>query len=249
VYLLATATFNDFVNWNFLFPLQYWSKFPGYLDFELTRTEILVTTLLFVPVVFAAYSKKYYYASIAFAGLLAVYPRFSYFHLQPAIAICIVCAGVVIAQSKLRLAVIASVLTIAWFVWRPALNTEFNQSTRFFDNAFLNLTSQIADQVSAGSTIYLLNIPSHYYVFTNTVPPKPWFDNYGWYFEVHGQQSLVLTRWQKHLPESIIRSEPMTGEWYDLGVYEPQVLKQLLDSTYDRSTQITPGIWKWNRKI
>ncbi len=214
-YLVFNSQLTWFINWCFYYPFTYWGKFPGYLKIFPNKIELVILVLLFIPVI----QKKFNLLIMLFlaAGTLAVYPRFSFFHFQVALPFLIIAW-----RRNLKLIVIClSILTIIFSKYNFV---NFTNQTRFFDNQ----TLELAEKVKALHTknIYFMSLPSHLYMLTNSLPPKPWFDNYGWYFEIPGIQQEVIDRWAENKPELVVVKKLQNGNQYDLGTYQPAKINQ-----------------------
>ena len=92
----------EFWNWTIYSPLFQWKNFPGYVQMSPTNHQLAVLALLIVPVLVLLVLKrkilsdKKIQLSLFFllAGLVAIYPRFSFFHFQTGIAILAIIFGV-----------------------------------------------------------------------------------------------------------------------------------------------------------
>ncbi len=231
-----------FVNWTVLFPMRYWSSFPGYVRFDLTKFELITTLLIALPFVGALLKKKYLLAALGFAALVAVYPRFSFFHMQPALTVSALSLAILLTKAK-KIVVVCLVIAVAFIVIK--VPKTWGGAVRFFGSNDRALVETIRKYVPEGSTLYLLNLPSHYYVLTKTIPPFPWLDNYGWYYEVPGQQGEVISAFTSHPPQYILRKEVQAGNWYDLGTYEPSELVGWIATHYEQKEQLTENVWLW----
>jgi len=235
-----------FTNWTFYYPMKYWSDFPSYIQLVLSKREFLILALLVIAIftgTFLVEKTKKYFLLLGFlvASFVAVYPRFSFFHLQAFIALFAIWIG--FAYSKLGrnylLVVGGVVLCVVWLAPR-----NFSKHTRFWDQDSFALAQKLPQDSSA----YFLNLPSQHYVLTNSLPPKPWVDNYGWYWEIPDFQQKLLKRWGQNMPEYIVRKDIEAGEWYELGTYEPQAVTDWIESNYNMVEEVEKGIWLWQKK-
>ena len=108
-YLLVTNSLSAFLNWVLIYPSTFWIKFPGYVQMILTQRQILTIFAMLMPVglySFLQLKAKSFDANLAltviFLGLslVLVYPRFSFFHFQTAIAFISVSYGLIFASKK-----------------------------------------------------------------------------------------------------------------------------------------------------
>jgi hypothetical protein len=231
--------------WNFWYPFTQWSTFPGYVNFTLTRRDILVVLLVSCPVLIALVKKQYIPVLLYLAGLVSIYPRFSFFHMQPAIAIAALSLGALPLKKTER--VLSSIFVVI-FILFLIRGTTFAADVRFLGEKDIRLSQEIASQVEPNTSILFISIPSQYYVLTNHLPPKPWLDTYGWYYEMPGESKRVDAAFQNDPPDYIIRQQPQQGSWYDLGTYEPEVIRQLIENSYFEQEKINNEITVWKRK-
>jgi hypothetical protein len=184
------------------------------------------------------------------SSVIAVYPRFSFFHFQPALALSIVALTIGISGLKSRQFMLVYMCTaiVSLYIVRPYLFASNINETRFFASSDFALSSTIQSIIPAQSSVYYLNIPSQQYVLTDTVPPHPWLDNYGWYFEMPEVESHTLTLWNQNPPQYIVWKEKNDGNWYDIGVYEPKSIVNWIQNNYVQELNIGDRTWIWKRK-
>lgn len=239
IYLLINNNFVDFYLWNIWFPFFKWSSFPGYVDFALNKRQILIMLLLSVPAIYliCIKSTKYYYFVLFYLlSLLAIYPRFSFFHFQMGIVI----FAILLSKVKnfyLSLAIIFLLLflNIPIYKYNWGKETRFNEKTDF---KYLN----------SGDIVYFLNLHSANYVYTKTFPPKPWIDNFGWYWQMPGVTEKTISKWEQNPPKYIVRQIPEEGQWYELGTYEPEELIVFMERDYEQIDVINEIIQIWQKK-
>jgi hypothetical protein len=122
----------------------------------------------------------------------------------------------------------------------PSIKTDWGKEARFYTTVDLKLS----EKITQGETIYLLGLPSSYYLFSKSLPPKPWLDNFGWYWEVPQVEAKTISSWSHNPPKEIYSQQKEIGNWYDLGTYKPQELTQWIERNYnvtgvlDRETKI-----------
>lgn len=258
IYLFKTGSLSYFWKWSIWYPFTEWVKFPGYVQFNISRSYIFILLLLTVPLVMSIkilYKKNLrnerVFLSILFliAAIVAIYPRFSFFHLQTFIFFATVIYFLTFINLSRVSRILESLLLVIaiLFIAKVVLPYNLNQTTRFYEKGDLDLANMIRGTTKPGEKILLLNINSSQYVYTNTLPPKPWLDNFGWYLEIPGVQKWVIKDWAISSPEIIVRKPPLPGNWFDLGTYEP---KEILNYVYDNYTQkyTINNIEVWTKK-
>lgn len=258
IYLLLTGAVDDFWRWTVVYPLTEWSKFPGYVDFEVPKKYILAVLLLLVPVALgfvnlkAILRDKVFYLSLFFlvAALLSVYPRFSFFHLQPAVAFAVITFSIVFAGMSKRLKVIQAFLisSVVLAIVKIVYPVNFSEPVRFYGESEKRLSQKISMMVGSNERVFLFGLDSSLYVFSETLPPRNWSDNFGWYLEIPGVQEWVLEGFTSDRPEKILRQIPSSGSWFKPGVYQPEKVVNYMNVYYDRGGEIEPGVEIWTRK-
>ena len=257
-YLLVTNTVVDFVNWTLIYPSKYWTKFPGYVQMALSKREWLVIFLLGLPVLILLFKLKKKIlneSSLLFIicnlilAIAIVYPRWSFFHFQTALAFLAILAGCALFVSR-RLRIFLSVVSCAPYIVLviiPVIKSSWHREARFWSTTELE-TAQVVKQKSDGSeNLFLLGPNSIYYVLTGTLPPKPWLDNFGWYWEIPGVADRVLDRWQLNLPEHVLLEKTHTGNWFDLGTYRPTMVTNWLIENYNQKESVNENLTIWQK--
>lgn len=257
VYLVGQGILSYFTNWNLLYPFGFWSKFPGYVQMNLTNGQMLILgTLLFPIFVIAAKNYKkvlkdralVLLGSLLAASFVMVYPRFSFFHFQMALALITIVYGYLLSKHKFSPLPHALFWVFVFFVIAlPSFKRNVGLEARFWDTETIAFAQKLKAETGS-SSMFLLGIPSSVYVFSNSLPPKPWVDNYGWYFEIPGVQEETVQKWENNKPQFVVWSEPMEGKWYDLGVYQPKKITDWIEGKYERKEQLAKGIWLWEMK-
>lgn len=239
--LLATHQLSAFFNWTLFFPSKYWTSFPGYVDTVLTKRELLTVAVLFAPTILG-FTKLKKYPLLPFfllAAVIIVYPRFSFFHFQSAIAFSAILFGLTLNKTK-GLAYLGLVLVL---VAMPSIRLNWQKPPRFYTDADFKISSALPE----GKKVYLLNLPSSYYVFSKSFPPKPWVDNFGWYYAAPGVEDEVLSALQDNSPDYLLWKEAEVGEWWELGTYEPQNIRNWIKTNYNMREEVEKGIWLWTK--
>ena len=257
MYLLLTNSYKEFWLWAVQYPLSEWSNYPGYVALEITRKELFTFLILFSPLVFTAFKFKvfkqnhFFLLSIAFllSAVITVYPRFSLFHFQPALAFLFITISIIFTYLNKKLRTIyLGYLIIITFLVIYLVPKNISGETRFYSLEEKVVIDKMLAEVKPNETIFLLGLNPSYYVFTNTVPPKLWSDNFGWYLEIPGVQKWVLSGFYNSLPEIIYRRVPSLGRWYDLGSYQPQEILRYMNDHYFLDGYLSDGIERWSKK-
>ncbi len=250
-WLVYKNIFMDFLNWTVVYPSVYWTRFPGYVQMILTKREFVVIALLILPLILGIRylkHKKILLFLIAM-GFIGVYPRFSFFHFQPALAfLAIVYAYLVNKSGKALAVLVLSYLFIFAFTFLPSLSSNWRQETRFWGKSDFELGQLIKENTKEGDKIFLLGLQSGLYVFADRLPSKPWIDTFGWYYEIPGIQEGVIESWKINPPRDIYWKTPDSGNWYDLGSYQPKKITSWVILNYNKEKEVVFGVWLWRKK-
>lgn len=249
----------EFWNWTIFYPLFKWSDFPGYVQMELSARELVPLGVFLAPVILyvlwkRAVKDEKFWLLVLFliAGLIAIYPRFSYFHFQPPLVFFVLLYGYILQDLNFQQRIIGIFLFFLFlfpFIYKPAFTFEWRKETRFYGRQEKEFAELLKTKVEDKRNVFLFGLPSQFYSMTGTVPPKPWTDNFGWYLEIPGVQEMVIERWSNPLtggpPNFIFWRAPSPGNWFDLGTYQPQKIAQWIRENYTKKEEIKPGIWLW----
>lgn len=251
LYLLLTKSLTNFFDWNLFFPAAYWSKYPGYVKFTLGNIDRLILAgLLAAAAVAFKRSKLIFWMSLG--SLLAVYPRFSYYHLAVGISLFAVCFSILLKHyykvKPVIFAILVFLFVFFWYRGRSVLAWDWGKQDRFYDIADAQVVEDIDSNFGLNANVYLANIHSGVYVYAQALPPKPWYDNYGWYWEVPGKQKDVIKLWEQNPPEAIYWKDELAGNQYLPGVYRPKEIYSWVNSNYTKEKEVVNGIWRWRKK-
>lgn len=252
IYLLYSGSTSYFFNWVIYYPISYWPKFPGYVQFLITPAFTRIALSLLLPsigVLLVLKKKVKNLPAVLFylaAGLIAVYPRFSYFHLQPALAFLIIFYAIIFENinSKLKYTYLILFIPIFLFINRLILPFQVMQSPTVDSQVtFIKALSQKKDRV------FLVNVSSDKFVYSGTLPSRPWADNFGWYLEIPSIQESVIKGIEMDAPRYVFRQKPLDGNWFDLGVYEPKKILEYIKSNYTKiEEKDNMEVWQKNTK-
>lgn len=248
----------EFWDWTIFYPLFRWGDFPGYVQMALSLKETTTLAIFLAPVILyvlwkRAVRDKKFWLLILFliAGLAAIYPRFSYFHFQSSLVFFVLIYGYIVKGLSFRqkvLGILATFLFLFPLIYKPAFTLEWRREPRFYGEEEQEFANLLKTRVGDKKNVFLFGIPSQFYSMTGTLPPKPWTDNFGWYLEIPGVQENVVKRWEASPPDFVFWRSTSSGNWFDLGTYQPQKIVQWIRENYTRKEEVAPGVWLWEKK-
>lgn len=247
--IITSGIFNNYIFWTFSLPLKYLPKIPGYSIWP-AANQILLLIVLSLP--FSLLITKIKKAEvllliISFIALfVAALPRFSFFHLQPMLAVYALLIGLAIYQSK-KIIWLTIPLTIFVILFIKNISL-FGKEARFYDQNSIDLANIIKKDVRENETMYLIGPNGLIYVLSNRIPPKPWIENYVWHFEIPGIQEEIIQNWKLNSPNVIFWSDPTPGNWYDIGTYQPKNITNYIEKNYTKVKEVQKGVWEWRIK-
>lgn len=256
IYLISINSFLDFWNWNIYYPLFVWSKFPGYGGFHISIKDLITTGIIFLPAIFLfkrnilRHKKLLLTITFITASVLAIYPRLVFFHLQPVLAFLVIgyLQIFLIIKGNFKKAFLLVVLfSFILATYILSRNFSFTEGTRFYDETDKK-TSQIIQSTVSDRKVFLLGLYSSYYVYSDTLPPKPWVDNFGWYFEVPGVQEKVISGLSSERIEFVFIKKAEHNNWYEIGTYQPQKVMDFIKENYELNDVINSEVEVWQIK-
>lgn len=246
IFLFKFDLINDYIFWTFEFPLLHLPKIEGYSIMPNTKElYILISMAVTVVLGYLLNFKKIkpvFYVLIAsmFFMVLSAFPRFSLFHLQPALAVFVVIVGYLLSFDRKYFVLILLPLL---YLWKGILLNPYKED-RFYGKNEFNFAEQVK-KISGNEKIYFLGPSSIYYVLTDTISSKPWIENYVWHFEMPKLQDSVIKGWEQNPPIYIYWSKPEQGNWYDLGTYQPKRIVEYIRENYIKVDEISEiEVWK-----
>lgn len=252
--LLTFGIFKEYIFWTLEFPLLWLPKFPGYTELPATKNILMLILVFGLPAVWLIRNfpaldtfKKIILVSII-ATVIMAFPRFSYFHLQPAVAVLII--FYIAAINFRRIGIIFLIIGISYglFFWkdyRPFIGVE---TARFYDNEDLDLAEFVKKKSREDGSVYFLGPHSLIFVLADRLPPKPWIENFVWHFEIPGMQEEQIEGFKREEYLVIFRQGPIPGKWYGLGSYQPKEVIDYIESNYEIKDKHKSGIEVWEKK-
>lgn len=244
----------DFINWAIGFGVIQLPRSGGQIQVPGIKqlAAVVFPFILFVPLM---YSRKFNNKSLiswALAGAMFSYPRFEFFHLQPALPFIAIASGWVLglksAKSKNQ-----KMLKIFWVVFIVGLTylysgfflRNYHEGIRFYEVAVFKTSSYIEDHTYPGEKIFVLNYWDNLYALSQTMPAtKPLVPQLQWYQDLPGVKEDELNDLMEAKPNIVVlKPYEKTG----LASYVPKQIYEYILENYDLVENIE-GIEVYNRK-
>lgn len=253
IILLTFGIFKEYIFWTMEFPLIWLPKFPGYSDLPTTKNIIMLLLLFGLPVIWLIKNfpsldifRRIILVSIV-ATVVMAFPRFSYFHLQPAVAVLIIFYITTINFKRIGVIFLIIGISYGLFLWkdyRPFVGVEL---ARFYDKQDLDLAKFVKENSREDGSVYFLGPHSLVFVLAGRIPPKPWIENFVWHFEIPGMQEKQIEGFKREEYLVIFKQGPIPGNWYDLGSYQPKEIIDYIESNYEIKGRYKSGIEVWEK--
>lgn len=252
--MLGLGILPDYLFWTVVVPIVWYPKMPGYTHLP-GLGEIVRCLLIFAPGLFLAVKnwskiREFGRVSVVFflAAVVTALPRFEWFRLQGAVAIfsCLIISLITTLPKRHLWLLIVPTFFGVFLVVGDNFHVGQNQ-IRFYDNQTVELAKIIKKSSDPSDRIYLLNLSSTIYVLADRLPPRPWVDNYVWYFEIPGVQTKAIDGFIRDQVKVVVWKEPKSGNWFDLGTYQPKALTDYIRSRYRQSQKLGEGVYLWQK--
>lgn len=252
LYVLSKGILSDYLFWTINVPLIWYPKFSGYIHFpnlkDLTLLLLIFGPGLILSIINPKKDLAFYISLLIFLALfLTSFSRFELFRLQHALAVYCILLTLSLRNPVKNIALILLPIALGAILLLYGTQSSFGKSARFFSDQDIKLSNEIKNY-SKDERIYLLGVFSTVYPVANLIPPKPWVDNYVWYFEITGVQEKFLDGFSKDPPKFIFRKPPQRGSWDDLGTYEPKKVIKYMEDYFEKDGNLTNGVEIWKRK-
>lgn len=196
--------------------------------------------LILIPLIIKRKKESWSLFLWSFAGCLGAFPRFEYFHFQPAIFYLSIEFGLVFTDFRkfnkiLQLFFVVFIL-VNGILFAGFLKKNFGQETRFYESDFSRVISFVKEKTSPGDYIFVLNWWDSLYALTDTIPAtKPLVPQLAWYQEINGVQKKEVED-ISFLKPKIVIFNPYTNT--GLSSYIPRELYNYIDKNYVETMRI-----------
>ena len=242
VLVYALGILPDFWNWAIKFGIFVLPKSQGQIQFPALRNILasLFPFLIFLPLFLNQKSKILNLFLWALAGFLGAFPRFEFFHFQPAIPYLAIATSLLISNLNFRSFFLRLFLAF-YFLASFYLVLSFclkncGKGTRFYEREVLEVISYVKKSTSPGEKILVLNWWDSVYPLSDTLPAtRPWVPQLPWYQNLPGIEEKEIDDLKEEKP-NLILLYPYTDS--SLSSYVPQKLYGYVKENYDLKDKI-----------
>lgn len=230
--LFYFGIFSDWWNWAFKFGVMTLPRLSGQIQLPTPR-QFVISFLPFSIFVYLILNDKYRFINLflwAIAGLMGVFPRFEFFHFQPALFYLSIALALVFSK-KLPVKNYKFMLFYLSFlalVFGRFLFSSFKQETRFYEKSVQEVQNEVSKIVVPGEKIYIVSYWDSLYALTDTLPAtKPLVPFIPWYLKLNGVEEKILKSLEEEKPKVIVASYPSikTGLIYRSDLIEEFIYK------------------------
>lgn len=249
-FLFWKGSLTWFLNWTVLYPMTEWGKVAGYVNMRISPRQGIILGLLFLPIFVKLRTVRIGVIGVKderlslllfflVASILAVYPRFSFFHFQAAFAFLVIILAYLHRKfftAPLLLPLIAAGVLIV----KPGIS-DFHLPARFYTEEDISFAKIITERTGQMDKVFLLGPHSQIYAMADRLPPAPWTDNFAWYLKIAGVQKDLIASWEKNPAKYIYKT--------DKGEYFPDEITNWIETNYTKGEEIVRGVTEWKKKI
>lgn len=234
--LLLFGILPDFWNWAVNFGGFVLPRSQGQIQLPDLKNIIIVgfVFVVFVPFLLNKKTRNINLFVWAVAGMMGVFPRFEYFHFQPALSFVAIAIGTILVSLKRRRIFnifIIFYLLGSFYLFANYFMRNWKEGTRFYETDVRNLVSYVKQNTNPGEKIFILNWWDNIYPLTSTLPATdPWVPQLSWYQDLSGVQEKEIEDLKTTKPRIILFKEyESTG----LAGYKPQILSDYITANYE----------------
>ena len=214
IILMVFGLLPSFFNWAVNFGLFILPKAQGQIQLPGLKNLIvsLFPFLIFVPLFWQTKGKNLNLLVWALSGCLGAYPRFEYFHFQPAVPYLVIAVANFFSNEvrKNPQFKIFAVLYLAGclYLFSGFFMRNYKEGVRFYEKDVQNVVVYIKNNTSLNDKIFVMNWWDNVYALSGRMPAiDPWVPQLSWYMEIPGIQEDIVNDLQKDKPKLIILSQ------------------------------------------
>jgi hypothetical protein len=173
------------------------------------------------------------------AGAMGAYPRFEYFHIQPALPFLAIVLAIVIIKIK-KEGMVKIFLTFyllgSAYLFANYFMRNWKEGTRFLESDVVSAVAYVKNSTRENEKIFVLNWWDNIYPLTGTLPATdPWVPQLSWYQNLPGVQEAEIENLKTVKPKFILFKEyEQTG----LAAYKPQSVYEYVVKNYKLKEKI-----------
>jgi hypothetical protein len=201
----------SFVNWAINFGIFVLPKASGQV--QLPDLKALAVTvfpfLIFIPIIWKDFKKNINLLIWAIAGGLGAFPRFEYFHIQPAVPFLALATGLFFSEKlwKIKLGniflifyILGSLSLFGGFFMR-----DWGEGIRFYEQNVQDVVAYVDSNTKLTDKIFVMNWWDSVYSLSDRLPAvDPWIPQLSWYTEIPGIQENMVADLNSTKPKLII---------------------------------------------
>jgi len=245
--------FNDYLFWVFRYPFVHLQS-TGFKLFPTLKQIILLIILLFPLLFFITQKIKVFIISFTgiwfLVSLSFIYPRFSYFHLQPCLPYIAILISYLLFEIKkvYQKILIYSYLFIILIIFSYFFSKYFRLEPRFYNRETINISKRLNNELINAGEVFFYNTSSEFFVIGKLLPSKPWVDTFPWYLETKEVQKNIIKALENNRIEFVVYREFGNETSFTPGSYVPSFLDQYIRNNYQQYKKISENIWILKRK-
>jgi hypothetical protein len=244
IFIVLLALFGilpDFYNWAVNFGIFILPRASGQIQLPDLRNFLVAVFpfTIFIPFLINKKTRNVNLVLWTAAGVMGTYPRFEYFHFQPALPFLAFVLGIVmvgIKRDKLMKIFLTFYILGSVYLFANYFMRNWKEGTRFYENDVQNLVNYVKQNTNSKDTIFVLNWWDNIYPLTDTLPAtSPWVPQLSWYQGLPGVQEKEVENLKTVKPRLIIFKE---YEQVGLAAYRPQKVLDFINSNYKLQKKI-----------
>lgn len=200
-----------FINWAVNFGIFVLPKAQGQVQLPDLKNLIVSAFpfLVFVPLIWKTGRKNINLAVWSIAGALGAYPRFEYFHFQPALPFLAIASGLVFSDIRKLKGIwklfIVFYLLGSFYLFANFFIRDFQEGTRFYEQDVVDVVNFVRSNSSPNDKIFVMNWWDNIYALSVTLPAtNPWVPQLSWYQDIPGIQEKEVSDLETVKPKIII---------------------------------------------
>lgn len=209
--IMATGILPDFLTWTVKFGIFELPKAVGQVQLPGLKSLIISSMpfSIMILLLFGRMKKNTDLVLWAIAGAMGIYPRFEYFHFQPAVPFLALSTGLLMSQRiKKNFFGFSRIiyLAVGFYFLAGFFMKTYNEGTRFYETDVSNVSDYINNKTKDGEKIFVMNYWDNVYTLSHTLPAiDPWVPQLSWYLEREGVQREMVADLSESSPRYILQ--------------------------------------------